>query len=95
MTIRAEFAEDSRYAAGVYKPELPPGIEKLRFRVVPDRELEAQIRVVDASDRSFQTARTRLAADTHGTLTLRPRKRRVAGEVGRARSRPPPLRSCR
>lgn len=70
MTIRAEFAEDSRYAAGVYKPELPPGIEKLRFRVVPDRELEAQIRVVDASDRSFQTARTRLAADTHGTLTL-------------------------
>ena len=70
VTIRAEFAEDSRYAAGVYKPELPPGIEKLRFRVVPDRELEAQIRVVDASDRSFQTARTRLAADTHGTLTL-------------------------
>ena len=61
LLIRAGFTGESAYVGAIHAPELPPGVTKLNFRVTADRELEAGLRLLDASGRNFQTERFKLA----------------------------------
>ena len=95
LLIRAGFTGESAYVGAIHAPELPPGVTKLNFRVTADRELEAGLRLLDASGRNFQTERFKLASGRETTLPLKLDGTRWEGAWGGSTnaSRPvPPIR---